>query len=491
MGDLKCSKQCCTSWLRANILLLLTLAGVVVGFILAILLKNVDPSDDAIMWINLPGELFMRALKCAILPIIVSSVITAVASLDIKTNSKLGAIAFAFMVIAIVTAVLLGVVLTLAIKPGKAFNQEVVERELSYYETQDVFIDLFRNLITDNIVKACLQTAFTTYELNTTSLFDNTTNKTTEDVEVLSKELAYGGGTNYLGVLLFSMVFGMAMSVEREHTGVMLDFFMAMRVIVFKIITVLLWVLPVASISLIAGSILSVDSIIDVFISLGLFAAVVIVGLGIHTFLTVPVIYLAFTRKNPYKPVMLGALRPGLFVTIVRSSIASTVEVLNACERIGMNPKVYDFVVPLSINFKKDGSAVFITCSCLWLAQTDGVALTAGNVVSISILAAALAMCLPGIPSSSLVAIATIASSVGIPLNNIGILFAMEWLLDALRGGTNGVSYVVNTGVVDTLMGDKLEEGTTKPLNVNVNVDDDADCDDIPLKVADDQDTKF
>ncbi|XP_070535782.1 excitatory amino acid transporter 1-like [Ptychodera flava] len=474
MAALECSGRCLKAWLKSNVLLLLTLLGVVIGFVIAILVKPLDPSYNAIMWINFPGELFMRALKCCILPIIVSSVITAVASLDLKTNSKMGGFAFAYMIISIVLAVLLGLILSLAIQPGKSFNEATDEsetREVAYYETQDVFADLFRNLITDNIVKACIQTAYTDYDLNTTTIFDTNINETLEQIEVLSKSVGYGGGTNYLGVLLFSMVFGMAMTVEREQTAVMLKFFVAMRVIIFKIITVLLWLLPIATISLIAGSILRVDDVVGVLISLGLFSATVIAGLAIHTFITIPLIYVAFTRKNPFKPVLVGSFRPGLFVVIVRSSIASMVEIMNACQRIGMNQRVYDFVIPLSISFKKDGSALFIVCSSLWLAQTEGYSLSAGNIVSIAIMASALAMSLPGIPSTSLVAIATIAGTAGISVENIGVLFAMEWLLDALRGGVNGISYVVNAGVVDDKMAGQFRDAltTTKTDDVKNN----------------------
>ncbi|XP_070535781.1 excitatory amino acid transporter-like [Ptychodera flava] len=474
MAELECSGRCFKGWLRSNVLLLLTLGGVIIGFIIAVLVKPLDPSDNAIMWINFPGELFMRALKCCILPIIVSSVITAVASLDVKTNSKMGGIAFAFMVIAVVLAVILGMVLTFAIRPGASFSdasEEAQSKKVAYYETQDVFADLFRNLFTDNIVKACFQKAYTSYELDINETYDTSLNETLKKIDVLSKSVAYTGGSNYLGVLVFSIAFGTAMSVERKQTAVMLDFFMAMRVIVFQIITVLLWLLPIATISLIAGSLLRVDNIIGVLISLGLFSVTVLVGLAIHTFITVPLLFFAFTRKNPFKPYLTGSFKPGLFLTIVRSSIATMAEILKACERIGMNQKVYDFVVPLSISFKKDGSAVFIVSSCIWLAQTKGIAFSAGSVISTGIMAMAMAMCLPGVPSASVVAVATIASTAGLPLENIGVLFAMEWLLDALRGGVNGISYVMNTGAVDVRMANTFSE-TEDPAKARALDDD-------------------
>ncbi|XP_070535780.1 excitatory amino acid transporter 3-like [Ptychodera flava] len=146
-------------------------------------------------------------------------------------------------------------------------------------------------------------------------------------------------------------------------------------------------------------------------------------------------------------------------------------EVLKACERIGMNQKVYDFVVPLSISFKKDGSAVFIVSSCIWLAQTQGLEVSAAGVITTGIMAIAMALCLPGVPSASIVAVATIASTAGLPFENIGVLFAMEWLLDSLRGGVNGISFVLNTGAVDVRMADTFHEPLTSKADYATNDD--------------------
>ncbi|XP_006824952.1 excitatory amino acid transporter 2-like [Saccoglossus kowalevskii] len=459
MGRCKFSKDCMIGWLRDNALLLLTLIGVIVGFVLAIAIKPANPSDEVIMWINLPGELFMRALLCAVLPIIVSSIITAVASLDLKTNTKMSALSFAYMVLIIILAVVLGLVLALSIKPGNSFSEassdETQSSSIQYYETQDVFADLFRNLITNNIVQACVQRVYTEYDLVQSTSTNNVTNKTEIDIEVLSKSVSYSSGTNYLGILIFSMAFGLAMSVEPEHTTVMLQFFNAMKIIIFKILTVVLWTLPIATTSLIAGALLKVDDLLDVMVSLGLFSATVIVGLLIHTFFTIPLVYFIWTRKNPFVILMKSA-RSSIVVMVIRSSIGAMPEMFKSCERIGMHEKIYDFVVPLSVNFKKDGSAVFIAISCVWLAQTEGITLDAGQIVTIGIMASALSMCLPGIPSTSLVSIATIASSAGIPYKNIGVLIAMEWLLDAMRGGVNGASYVINTAIVDDKMASEM-----------------------------------
>nr|XP_006824951.1 PREDICTED: excitatory amino acid transporter 2-like [Saccoglossus kowalevskii] len=296
---------------------------------------------------------------------------------------------------------------------------------------------------------------YTEYDLLESTSTNNVTNKTEIDVVVLSKSVSHSSGTNYLGILIFSMAFGMAMSVEPEHTNVMLQFFNAMKTIIFKILTVVLWTLPIATTSLIAGALLKIDDLLGVMVSLGVFSATVIAGLFIHTFCTIPLVYFIWTRRNPYV-ILFKSARSSIVVVVIRSSIGAMPEIFKSCERIGMHEKIYDFVVPLAINFKKDGSTVFITCSCIWLAQTEGITLDAGQIVTIAIMTAALSLCLPGIPSTSLVAIATIASSAGIPYNNIGVLIAMEWLLDAIRSGVNGASHVINTAIVDAKMAPEM-----------------------------------
>ena len=114
----------CLQWLRENLLLFLIIVGVLIGFLFGILINDTvqnstDPSPQEIaMFISFPGEIFLRVLKLIILPLIVSSILVAVAVMDNKSTGKLGKRALIYYMSTTILAVILGIILVSSIKPG-------------------------------------------------------------------------------------------------------------------------------------------------------------------------------------------------------------------------------------------------------------------------------------------------------------------------------------------------------------------------------------
>ncbi|XP_006822707.1 excitatory amino acid transporter 3-like [Saccoglossus kowalevskii] len=445
----KCSTLCFKKWILDNLLLILTLIGVVVGFILVPILQPLDLSDNAIMWIALPGELFMRGLKCMVIPVLSTSVITATASLEPKSNGKMSGVSCAYMGSMVFFGVVVGIILSVTIQPGNVDSDITsFDYKPAYYETQDVIADLFRNMIPDNIIKACVQSIRTTYEFQTT---DNNGTNTTEQV-LLSKSTDYGFRSNLLGVLIFSAVFGAAMCFRKEETRTMFQFMWELRTISMDILTVFLWALPVATASLICNSMIRVDDMAVVWEALGKFAGTVIAGLAIHIFITVSLTFFILTRKNPFR-FQFRCLKATITAMITKTNAAILPLIFRVCEvNNRINKTVSNYVVPLNVAFKTDGSALFIVSAAMWLAQSEGMSLNAGQVVTMGIVSWIMGLSLPAVPSASLVAVVTVCSSVGIPSYNIGLLISMEWLLDTLRTGVNCSSHCCCAGIVDSIM---------------------------------------
>ena len=153
-----CAK-CCTScraavWrrLRENLLLVLIFVGVVVGFVAGFASNKpvnqiMDPERKAtvIMLIGFPGEIFMSALKMLILPLIVASLITALATLDAKATGKIGRRTVIYYIGTMLLAVLLGVLLVTTIRPGVGAEKPDLDRkDLTVSRSLDSFLDLLR-----------------------------------------------------------------------------------------------------------------------------------------------------------------------------------------------------------------------------------------------------------------------------------------------------------------------------------------------------------
>ena len=110
------------TWLKDNLLLFLTFTGVLSGFVLGICLRTFDLSQEAILLIAYPGELFMRLLKLMILPLIIASLITGAASLNAKMNGMIALRTIVYFILTSLLSACVGLVLVIIIHPG---NPEV------------------------------------------------------------------------------------------------------------------------------------------------------------------------------------------------------------------------------------------------------------------------------------------------------------------------------------------------------------------------------
>lgn len=139
--------------LRKDLLLVLIILGVVIGFIVGAIvnepvnkIRNPEWRATAVMLIGFPGELFMNMLKLLILPLIVASLITALATLDSKATGKIGRRTVIYYFATMLIAVLIGIILVVSIRPGVRSRAETKEtKPLSRpYRGLDSLLDLLR-----------------------------------------------------------------------------------------------------------------------------------------------------------------------------------------------------------------------------------------------------------------------------------------------------------------------------------------------------------
>jgi len=139
------------SCLRGNLLTILTVIGVFGGFIFGVILRN--SRDDVftkreIMYVSYMGDIFLNMLKSLILPLIVSSIITAIGGLDLTLSGKIGARAIVYYMSTTISAVILGMILVIAIHPGQGDMSEIDAPETSRnVTTVDTLLDLIRYVI--------------------------------------------------------------------------------------------------------------------------------------------------------------------------------------------------------------------------------------------------------------------------------------------------------------------------------------------------------
>lgn len=140
---------------KEHLLTILTIGAVIAGVVAGVIVRAIGLDGDAdkfpartVMYVNFIGDIFLRILKSLILPLIVSSLISAVGSLDISLSKKIGIRAILYYLLTTVMAVVLGIILVITIRPGgdgmDNENPNANKQTTRYVTTPDTMLDLVR-----------------------------------------------------------------------------------------------------------------------------------------------------------------------------------------------------------------------------------------------------------------------------------------------------------------------------------------------------------
>uniref|UniRef100_A0A3Q3WGE1 Amino acid transporter n=1 Tax=Mola mola TaxID=94237 RepID=A0A3Q3WGE1_MOLML len=436
-----------------NLLLGLTVMGVVMGVVFGMLLRYMKVKDSAALtMVSFPGEILMRMLKMLILPLIISSLITGLAGLDARSSGRMGSRAMVYYMSTTVIAAILGVILVLGIHPGNpklrgggTSNASATPRTQEV-SSLDAFLDLIRNLFPENLVQACFQQVQTVLK----GVPEPAPNQT-QPILVTRKKLEYKWGMNVLGLIGFFITFGICMGRMGERGKVMCDFFNILNEIIMTMVSMIMWYSPVGIASLIAGKIAAIGDLEVVARQLGMYMVTVMVGLLIHGGLILPAIFFATTRKSPFT--FYSGIFQAWITALGTASSAGTLPVTFRCleENLRIDKRVTRFVLPIGATINMDGTALYEAVAAIFIAQMNDIALDGGQIVTVSMTATLASVGAASIPSAGLVTMLLILTAVGLPTQDISLLIAVDWLLDRMRTSINVVGDSFGAGIVDHL----------------------------------------
>jgi Na+/H+-dicarboxylate symporter len=187
---------------------------------------------------------------------------------------------------------------------------------------------------------------------------------------------------------------------------------------------------------------------------LSVFFVTVLAGLLTHALVTLPLVLRFVARVSPVKH--FRAMAPALTTAFSTSSSAATLPVTLECmeERALVPQRVTSFVLPIGANINTDGSALYECVVVMFIAQAYGVNLSIAEQFVVVLGALLTGIGIAGIPSASLVGIAVILGAVGLPLEGIGLVLAVDRLLDMCRTTVNVLGDSCATVVVGRLSGE-------------------------------------
>ncbi|XP_026070763.1 excitatory amino acid transporter 2 isoform X1 [Carassius auratus] len=448
-----------------NLILVLTVLGVIVGSVAGILLRYASPLPaDVIMVIAFPGDILMRMLKMVILPLIISSLITGLAGLDAKSSGRLGTRAMVYYMSTTIIAAVLGVILVLLIHPGNPkLKANLGEgKKNDEVSSLDAFFDLIRNLFPENLVQACfqqIQTVSNKVEVSPPPHLNRFGRNATKSAAkyVIKKSLQFKSGMNVLGLIGFFVAFGICMGKMGEKAKLMLEFFNVLNEIVMRLVGMIMWYSPFGIACLICGKIISINDLEMVARQLGMYMLTVIIGLIIHGGIFLPLIYFVIVRKNPFTFFM-GVFQAWV-TALGTASSAGTLPVTFRCleENLGIDKRVTRFVLPVGATINMDGTALYEAVAAIFIAQMNGIELDPGQIVTVSLTATLASVGAASIPSAGLVTMLLILTAVGLPTQDISLLVAVDWLLDRFRTSVNVVGDSYGAGIVYHLSKDELD----------------------------------
>merc|ERR1712051_643326 len=415
-------------------------------------------------YVGYPGKLFLNMLKCLIIPLVVPSLIASIGSLDFRMSGKVGLRAVCYYMTTTLIAVTLGIILTITIRPGLANTEEELHhREGRNTTTTDTLLDLLTNCFPPNLVQATMQ------QYKTELIYPG--NVAIEDpmsgalLDPLVRESwkmtgSWSNSTNILGLVIFSVVTGIAISISGEEGRPLLQFFQSVSHVMMKVTSWVVHLAPIGVCFLIAGEILHMKSVLAELTKLAWYLITVCLGITTQGFIILPIIYSVVTRKLPFR--FIGSMGPALATAFGTASSSATLPItINSLEQGNkIDPRISRFVLPIGATINMDGTALYEAIAAIFIAQVREKTMSIGEVAAISITATAASIGAAGIPQAGLVTMVMVLDTVGLPAEDVTLILAVDWLLDRFRTAINVLGDSIGAGLVYHLSKDELENIT-------------------------------
>lgn len=358
---------------------------------------------DYVEYVSWMGDVFLRALRMIIVPLIFSSIVSGVTGIGSAKNlGRMSLKTFSYYLMTSFFAIMTGLFMVNLLKPGKGADLGLSGIVEGLDVGAETFGQTLINIIPVNIVEA----------------------------------MATG---DMLSIIFFAILFGffttrvqpsLQKPIEKAFNAV---FAVMMQLTMFVIRFTPLGIFGIVSRLVAEQS----DNLGPVLNSMGLYMVAVIGALVIHAVITLPVLVRFIGRANPLKHVRCMSV-PLLTAFSTSSSNATLPLTLKAVEHnSGVSNETTGFVLPLGATINMDGTALYECVAALFIAQAYGIELTLlqqGIVVITALLASIGAA---GIPMAGLVIITIILTAVGLPLEGVGLILAVDRILDMFRTTVN------------------------------------------------------
>ena len=390
------------------------LIGIIAGAILGGVVGSLWPEIG--VKFEIVGKLFLDALKMIVLPLIVVSITLSI--MKVGNLGSLGLKTILYYTATTAIAVFLGIVVVTLIHPGEGSMvtsgqiPEIIKGKENF-----TVIDILKSIVTPNI---------------------------------------FSSAANYqiLPLIVVSILFGIAFGRLGSENDLIIRVFTLMDKAVMMIVHWIITLTPIGIFGLIAyriGVAGGGSQLWNLISEISKYFFTVIIGLFVHGFLVLPLILFIFARRNPLK--YFSHMSKALVTAFSTASSAATLPltITNVTEDARVSDRVGRFVLPLGATINMDGTALYEAVAVIFIAQSYGISLTGGELIIVFITATLAAIGAASIPQAGLVTMVIVLQSVGLPMEGIGLILSIDWLLDRFRTTINVWGDSIGAAVIDNL----------------------------------------
>tara|TARA_R110002049_G_scaffold194392_1_gene363266 strand:- start:748 stop:2049 length:1302 start_codon:yes stop_codon:yes gene_type:complete len=398
------------------------LIGMFLGIIYGLLASNAGLAAFTSDWIAPFGTIFINMLKMIAVPLVLISLINGVSGLkDISQLSSMGGKTIGIYLVTTVMAVTIGLLAVNLIKPGKSFSQE----------TRD-------QMVVENQQKASQveQSAKAQKESGPLQFL----------VDMVPSNIfsSASDNGNMLQVIFFALLFGIALIMVPDQSKVegIKNFFDGANEVILKMVDVIMLYAPIGVFALLGNIMVDLAgdnpaAALEILKGLAVYSITVILGLAVMVFAVYP-LFLKFYAKFSYTKFFQG-LAPAQLLAFSTSSSAATLPLtMERCEeKLGVSKKVASFVLPLGATINMDGTSCYQAIAAVFIAQVYGMDLGLSAQLTIVLTATLASIGSAAVPGAGIIMLAIVLGAVGVPLEGISLIFAVDRPLDMCRTVVN------------------------------------------------------
>lgn len=358
-----------------------------------------NPAVTNVSWL---GDIFLRALKMLIIPLIVSSLISGITNIGSGQNlGRLGLKTISYYVLTSTFAILTGLFLVNIIQPGIGADMNFIQKVEGLVEKQRDFRDLIVEIVPENVFQSIVE-------------------------------------NDMLPVIFFSILFGFFITlVNSKSSEFLTSFFNSVFDVMMKITMFIIKFTPIGIFGIVVKVVADQDDLVNLISRMGLYMGTVLLALIIHAFIILPLIVKFIGKARPFQH--FSNMSTPLLTAFSTSSSGATLPLTMTAveENSGVSNKITSFTLPLGATINMDGTALYECVAALFIAQAYGVDLSIGQQAIVVITALLASIGAAGIPMAGLVMITVILTAVNLPLEGVGLILAVDRILDMFRTATN------------------------------------------------------